>query len=136
MSILSIPALLGVLGLALLAAPASADPLGVAIDVQPLPTGCTGAGPADLDNDGVPEAYGACTTPPCGCNCPVVGAGVDLVARGQEVDAVVLAGCGYYLGYDVDPNDVDWDGPIVVQPQVHCYSGGAPEFCRFDVSWG
>jgi hypothetical protein len=101
-----------------------------------LPTGCVGTGVGDHDGDGVPEASGSCTTPPCGCNCPVVGAGVELVALGQDAAATVLLGCGYYLGYDLDPNDVDWDGPVSVDPTVYCYGGGLTNLCSVSISTG
>lgn len=119
--------------LAALAALAFAGPASAAETAQ-LPTGCSGTGIGDFDSDGVPETSGSCTTPPCGCDCPVVGAGVELAARGQELDAVVLAGCGYWLGYGVDPNDVDWDGLVSVEPTVYCYGGGLGDFCTIHIA--
>jgi hypothetical protein len=88
-----------------------------------LPTGCTGSGVGDHDGDGVPEASGSCTTPPCGCMCPAVGEGVEIVALGQDVKGTAIAGCGYYLAYGADPGDVDWDGPLGVTPTTYCYGG-------------
>src|ERR1044072_569635 len=95
-----LPTLLLLAALATLAfasAPATAAPQ--------LPTGCTGAGVGDHDGDGVPETSGTCSTPPCGCNCPVVGAGVELVALGQDASGTVLVGCGYYVAHDLNPGD-------------------------------
>src|ERR1041385_3137171 len=119
--------LLGALAaLAFAAAPASA--------ASSIPSGCTGTGVGDHDSDGVPEAAGSCTTPPCGCNCPVVGAGVELVALGQAAPGTALVGCGYYVAYDLNPGDVDWDGPVSVDPTVYCYGGGITNLCSISVS--
>lgn len=96
-----------------------------------VPSGCTGTGVGDHDGDGVPEAAGSCTGPMCGCNCPVVGEGVELVALGQDVKETVIAGCGYYVAYDANPGDVDWDGPVSITPQLYC--GGGAIQCEFAI---
>jgi hypothetical protein len=112
--------------LALAATPASAT--------SQLPSGCSGGVLGDVDGDGVPEAAGTCQTPPCGCNCPVVGAGVELIAVGQDVSGTLLAGCGYYLVYNADPGDVDWDGPASLTPSLYCYGGGLGNVCRISLA--
>lgn len=90
---------------------------------NPPPGGCAGTGIGDHDGDGLPEASGSCQSPPCLCNCPAVGEGVELVALGQDVQETAIVGCGYYVAYNADPGDVDWDGPLSLSVHADCWGG-------------
>lgn len=84
----------------------------------PLPAGVT---VGDRDGDGLPEAHASAGTPPCLCYCPVVGAGAEVEAAGQEVYAVAIDGlCSYGAAADVDPNAVEPLGPASVDPFLIC----------------
>jgi hypothetical protein len=96
---------------------------------------CSGSGVGDRDGDGLPETSNTCTSPPCGCNCPAVGEGVELAALGQDVKATAIVGCGYYLSYGADPGDVDWDGPVTPTLTGYCYGAGLPQLCN-SISFG
>ena len=70
----------------------------------------------DWDRDGEYEAWNVCATPPCGCACPVVGAGVVVQAADQERGAwVATSGC--QTGYATMSDEADNDR-FPVQPFV------------------
>jgi hypothetical protein len=96
-------------GLVALAVPATA---------QKLPTVCpTSVG--DSDGDGLPEASSTCSTPPCGCNCPVVGGGAHLQAAGQEATVIGATSlCEYLVIVQADPGAPNLAGPVAVDPIV------------------
>jgi hypothetical protein len=86
---------------------------------QQLPCG-TSAG--DPDHDGLPEPSSSCSTPPCGCNCPVVGGGAHLQAAGQDVYVVAAtSGCQTAYVAHADLNQPDPNGPVSVTPIVITY---------------
>ncbi|MEA3202461.1 MAG: hypothetical protein QOI63_127 [Thermoplasmata archaeon] len=103
--------LLALAGLVALAIPSAAAQ-------QPLPAACpTTVG--DPDGDGLPEVGSACSTPPCGCNCPVVGGGAHIQAAGQEATVIAATSiCEYATLVSVDPGAPDPNGPVVVDPII------------------
>lgn len=98
-----------------------AVPLGAA-DPIPIDRGLT---IGDGDGDGYPEASGhAVGLGPCGCACPVVGAGVQADVAGQSVfvyGATILVVCGTGAWSDADPGEVDADGHPDVRPIVYTW---------------
>lgn len=112
----------GLLLLGLAAAPnASADVAGLppaelslpldaaAAEVAPLPCR-TVAG--DWDRDAENEDWNVCSTPACGCACPVVGAGVVVEVADAEHGAwVATSGC--QTGFATMDDDADADGSPV-----------------------
>ena len=72
--------------------------------------------PSDVQHDGNAETWTTCSTPPCGCNCPYVGAGVVIEVApvvGKQVGvAAVTSGCQTAYSTtngpadDSDPNGV------------------------------
>jgi hypothetical protein len=85
---------------------------------QPLPVQCpTSSG--DPDGDGAPEATSQCSTPRCGCNCPVVGGGARIQAAGQDATVVAAtSGCEDASYVHADPGQPDPTAPVVVTPIV------------------
>src|SRR5688572_27895651 len=77
----------------------------------------------DRDGDGEAETWNNCGTPPCGCACPVVGAGVVVEAADEEHGAwVATSGCQTAFGTMSD----DADGNrLPVKPFV--WTWGPPE---------
>lgn len=74
----------------------------------------------DWDRDGENENWNVCSTPPCGCACPVVGAGVVVEAADQERGAwVATSGCQTGYGTMADEGD-----------------GGKPSVTPFVWTWG
>ncbi|MFO1534153.1 MAG: hypothetical protein ABR586_00640 [Thermoplasmatota archaeon] len=101
------------LGLVALALPATA---------QEPPAALCPVSLADSDGDGLPEPTSACSTPPCGCNCPVVGGGAHLQAAGQDLFVVAAtSGCQSAYIVHADPNSPDPSGPVDVDPIVILY---------------
>lgn len=65
----------------------------------------------DWDRDGENENWNVCATPPCGCACPVVGAGVTIEAADQERGAwVATSGC--QTGFATMNDDADGGSPV------------------------
>lgn len=88
-----------------LAAVPSAQAADLALDAALLP--CE-AHAGDWDRDGESETWNVCATPPCGCACPVVGAGVVVEAADQERGAwVATSGCQTGYGTMADEGDGD-----------------------------
>lgn len=60
----------------------------------------------DTDGDGHYEAWSTCSTPECGCMCPVAGGLLTVTAAGQEKSFVVFASCqsGYGQGTEDAPD--------------------------------
>lgn len=60
----------------------------------------------DSDRDGNYENWRSCGTPPCGCNCPVVGMILQVSAAGQDRNVAVWASCqsGYGTGNEASNN--------------------------------
>lgn len=60
----------------------------------------------DSDHDGHSEAWRACNTGGCGCNCPVVGGMIELTALGQDNTVLVYGSCssGYGTGSEASNN--------------------------------
>ncbi len=107
-----------------LAAPASADPLN--IDLGPIGPWLPHAN-ASID-DGYPQAsVGGLTFGPCGCNCPVVGAGVVIEAAGQRVSllgATAIVVCGLLYSASIDTGALNQSAEPTVTPRVIMYPGG------------
>jgi hypothetical protein len=86
---------------------------------QQLPCSTTAGDP---DHDGLPEPASSCSTPPCGCNCPVVGGGAHLQAAGQDLYAVAAtSGCQTAYVAHADPNSPNAGGPVGVTPIIILY---------------
>jgi hypothetical protein len=103
---------LGLLALGLAAVPPAAADLptldvstAAAVDAGLLSCRST---PGDWDRDGESETWNVCSTPTCGCACPVVGAGLVVEAAGQERGAwVATSGCQTGYGTMADEGDGD-----------------------------
>ncbi len=74
----------------------------------------------DSDLDGHAEAWQTCSTPPCYCMCPVVGAVVQLEALGQEHNVLAFGSCT--AGYGTSTESTDGSVGVRVTPVV--YGGG------------
>lgn len=92
----------------------------------PLPIVTVG----DRDGDGLPEASSEYSTPVCGCNCPVVGGGVELSAAGQRLYVVAATAlCQSAYAIDVDPGQPDPTNNPSVEPIIICRGGGFGSGC-------
>lgn len=112
---LALLATLLLVGLALWAPPASSA-------ANPVPPGC-GTSARDTNGDGVPDPDSACSTPRCGCACPVVGAGVDVWVAGQEYHAAAAtSGCQTAYAAHGTSGTPDPMGPTTVDPYTICWS--------------
>ncbi len=108
-----------------LAAPASADPL--AVDLGPFQSWVPSA-EAGKDAEGYPDAsLEGLTFGPCGCNCPVVGAGAALAAAGQRIrffGATALVICGVLYDVEVDSGALNQSAGPSITPRIYVYPGG------------
>ena len=79
-----------------------------AAEVALLPCRATAG---DWDRDGENENWNVCSTPTCGCACPVVGTGVVVEAADQERGAwVATSGC--QTGYGTMADEADGGAPV------------------------
>ena len=107
---LLVAASLLLLGLAAVPSAQAAD-----LDVADLDLALCEGVAGDWDRDGESETWNVCATPPCGCACPVVGAGVVVEAAGQERGAwVATSGC--QTGFATMSDEAD--GGLPVKPFV------------------
>ena len=60
----------------------------------------------DQDRDGHHETWNTCSTPECGCYCPVAGGILTVEAAGQEKSVLVFASCqsGYGQATEASPD--------------------------------
>jgi hypothetical protein len=86
-------------------------------DLLPLPVA------GDTDGDGWVEVDWEFSTPQCGCACPVVGAGFDLVGAGQEESSAWFATSGCQTAWDVDfdGGEPDATDPARLEPFLICW---------------
>lgn len=86
---------------------------------------------SDSDGDGWYEVEWDFSTPQCGCACPVVGAGVELIGLGQEPSEawVATSGCQTAWSVDYDGGEPDATEPPVAQPFLICWSPGGLFTC-------
>ena len=107
-------------GLSITLDPVAADGLSTAA-APPGLLGCRSVG-GDWDRDGENENWNVCSTPTCGCACPVVGTGVVVEAADQERGAwVATSGC--QTGFATMSDDAE--GGLPVRPFV--WTWGLPE---------
>ncbi len=57
----------------------------------------------DQDRDGQKESWSTCSTPECGCMCPVVGGILTVTANGEEKSYAVYASCQSGYGQGSEP---------------------------------
>ncbi|MEA3135807.1 MAG: hypothetical protein QOJ26_472 [Thermoplasmata archaeon] len=105
---------------------------GSGLDVTPLPELPVGVSTAvqvldcrnyswDYDHDGQAENWQTCSTPQCGCMCPVVGGIVQLEALGQEHNVLGFASC--QSGYGTS-TEAESDGSVGVRVTPVAGGGG------------
>ncbi|MES2155646.1 MAG: hypothetical protein V4510_10970 [bacterium] len=70
----------------------------------------------DSDHDGNYENWHSCGTPPCGCNCPVVGLVLEITADGQDRDVAVWASCQSGYGTGSEPSNNPESVGVLVTP--------------------
>lgn len=73
--------------------------------------------PSDASGDGHAETWTTCSTPPCGCDCPYVGAGVVIEAADRQVGAAA-ATSGCQTAYSTTNGPADGGSPVTVWPIV------------------
>jgi hypothetical protein len=71
----------------------------------------------DSDGDGHAESWRTCSTPQCGCMCPVAGGMIQLEAAGQENNAGVFASC--QSGYSTSSESSDGSVGVRVTPRLN-----------------
>ena len=105
-------------------------PVTSAIDIPELPSLPADANTAvalldcrnyswDYDNDGRAESWQTCSTPECGCMCPVAGAVVQLEALNQEQNVMYFGSCQSGYGRSTEGSD----GSIGVRVTPFAYGG-------------
>jgi hypothetical protein len=75
----------------------------------------------DYDHDGQSESWQTCSTPQCGCMCPVVGGIVQLEALGQEHNVLAFASCQSGYGSSTESES---DGSVGVRVTPIAGGGG------------
>ena len=75
----------------------------------------------DYDHDGQAETWQTCSTPQCGCMCPVVGGIVQIEALGQEHNVLGFASC--QSGYGTS-TESEGDGSVGVRVTPIVAGGG------------
>lgn len=80
---------------------------------------------SDTDGDGLYEAESEFSTPPCGCNCPVVGVTVEADVAGSSSETwAATSGCQTAWDAEADPNSPNiWSG-AGAQATPYFYPGG------------
>ena len=74
----------------------------------------------DYDRDGRSESWQTCSTPQCGCDCPVVGGIVQLEALNQEQNVLVFGSCQSGYGRSTEGSD----GSVGVRVTPIAHGGG------------
>ncbi len=114
------------LALTFLAAPASADHLG--LGPGPFQLGVPSVD-ARQGSDGYPDAsVEGLALGQCMCNCPIVGGGVGVAAAGQRVSffaASALVVCGVLYDIGVDSGAFNHSADPSITPRVVVYLGGS-----------
>ncbi len=79
----------------------------------------------DRDGDGIKEDTYTYASPACGCNCPVVGGGADIIAADQDHYIVAAtSGCQHYFQVSIERGQANLLGQYSVDPFTIFYAGG------------